>query len=336
MTTEQRFNLTGQAQRPTTAHPGMRYAYNPQGMTIGIIAPLEGFSGPVPTMNNHVELARKAEKAGIAQLWVRDVPLLDPRFGDTGQVFDTYTYLGYLSAVTEKVALGTASSVLPLRHPVDIAKASASVDQLSGGRFTLGVASGDRPVEFPAYGKDHAERGTSFRESLAFIRQAHNQSFPEITSPLGVIDGADVLPKPTHQKLPVFVTGTSRQSPEWIAENADGWLYYTLPPQQQAHNIQNWREMTAPKGAAGWKPFNQATYFDLVDDPKAAPTQIHQGLRLGREALLEFLKYWESIGIDQLMINFKASQRPVGDVLDEMAEYILPHFPTGDTSESDE
>ena len=329
MTTNQSFNLRGEGARPISEHPGMNYAYNPEGMTIGVIAPFEGFQGPVPTMNNHTELVKRAEEAGIAQFWIRDVPLLDPRFGDTGQVFDTYTYLGYLSALTEKIALGTASSVLPLRHPIDIAKASASVDQLSGGRFTLGVASGDRPVEFPAYGRNHAERGEIFRESLAFIRKAHGESFPEIDSPLGIMRDADVLPKPTHGKLPIFVTGTSRQTPEWIARNADGWLYYTLPPQQQALNVQAWREMTAPKGTAGWKPFNQATYIDLVADPKAMPTQIHQGLRLGREAFLEFLKHWESIGIDQLMINFKSSTRPVAEVLDEMAEHILPHFPAG-------
>lgn len=334
MTTNQEFNLTGANQKPLSEHPGMRYAYNPNGMTIGVIAPFEGFQGPVPTMKDHAELVRKAEEGGIAQFWVRDVPLLDPRFGDTGQVFDTYTYLGYLAAITEKIALGTASSVLPLRHPLDIAKASASVDQLSGGRFTLGVASGDRAVEFPAYGKNHADRGELFRESLKFIQRAQNESFPEIDSPLGTMRGADLLPKPTHQRLPVFITGTSRQTPEWIAKNADGWLYYTLPPQQQAQNIEAWRQMTAPKGEPGWKPFNQATYFDIVEDPKATPTQIHQGLRLGREALLEFLKYWESIGIDQLMINFKSSTRPVGEVLDEMAEYILPHFPAGQVAET--
>lgn len=329
MTTNQRFNLTGANHPPISEHPGMRYAYRPDSMTIGVIAPFEGFEGPVPTMNDHVELIRKAEAAGVAQFWIRDVPLLDPRFGDTGQVFDTYTYLGYLSAVTERIALGTASSVLPLRHPIDIAKASASVDQLSGGRFILGVASGDRPVEFPAYGRDHATRGETFRESLAFIRRAQAESFPTIDSPLGLLQGADVLPKPTHGRLPVFITGTSRQTPEWIAQNSDGWLYYTLPPQQQEQNIRTWRELTAPKGAPGWKPFNQATYIDLVDDPKAHPTQIHQGLRLGREALLTFLKHWEAIGVDQLMINFKASRRPVAEVLDEFAEHILPHFPTG-------
>jgi alkanesulfonate monooxygenase SsuD/methylene tetrahydromethanopterin reductase-like flavin-dependent oxidoreductase (luciferase family) len=56
-------------------------------------------------------------------VWVRDVPLLDPSFGDAGQVFDPFTYLAYLAARTRKVALATGSAVISLRHPIDLAKA---------------------------------------------------------------------------------------------------------------------------------------------------------------------------------------------------------------------
>lgn len=333
MSTHQDFNLTGRDQKPVTKHPGLRYAHNPAGMTLGINAPLEAFDGPIPSMANHVQLIQQAEKAGFAQLWLRDVPLYVPRFGDTGQVFDTFTYLGYLAAVTERIALGTAGVVLPLRHPIDVAKAAASVDQLSGGRLVLGVASGDRPVEFPAYRREHGERGELFRESLAVIRQLQENSFPEVSSSFGDISEAEVLPKPTHQRLPMFITGSAQQTPEWIAENSDGWLRYTVDPDLQAQHIATWRRLTAPKGAPGWKPFNQATAIDLLADPKAGASQIHLGLRLGREALLEWLKYWEYLGIDQLMLTFKTSQRPVTEVIEELAEYILPHFPAGSTGD---
>ncbi|WP_051215557.1 LLM class oxidoreductase [Granulicoccus phenolivorans] len=329
MTTNQNFNLLGEGARPLTEHPGLRRAYRSDGMTLGIIAPLEGFAGPVPTMADQSALVALMEDAGFAQYWVRDVPLLDPNFGDTGQVFDTFTYLGYLAATTDRIALGTASSVLPLRQPLDIAKAAASVDQLSGGRFTLGVASGDRAVEFPAYGRRHDQRGELFRESLAYLRAALENRFPTVRSPFGQLQGADLLPKPTHERLPLFITGTSRQTVEWIADNGDGWLFYTLPPEQQEHNIKRWRRLTAAKGEPGWKPFNQATYFDLAEDPRQAPTPIHQGFRVGREPLIDLLHRWESIGIDQLMINLKQSTRPAREVLAEFGEYIVPLFPAG-------
>ena len=68
-------------------------------------------------------------------------------------------YLGLLAGLTERIALGVASIVLPLRHPAHVAKAAASVDVLSGGRLLLGVASGDRPEEYPALNLPFADRG---------------------------------------------------------------------------------------------------------------------------------------------------------------------------------
>ncbi len=57
------------------------------------------------------------EQLGFKALWIRDVPLHVPTFGDAGQTFDPFTYLGYLAALTNKIALGVASIALPL-HPV--------------------------------------------------------------------------------------------------------------------------------------------------------------------------------------------------------------------------
>ncbi|KAJ0346071.1 hypothetical protein COL154_013905, partial [Colletotrichum chrysophilum] len=91
--------------------------------------PIEAFERDQPTMHNQVALAQFAEKAGFASLGFRDVPLRDPNFGDVGQVFDPWAYLGYMAAQTTEIALLTASIILPLRHPIHIAKAAASIDQ---------------------------------------------------------------------------------------------------------------------------------------------------------------------------------------------------------------
>ncbi|WP_026928195.1 LLM class oxidoreductase [Granulicoccus phenolivorans] len=314
---------------PLTAHPGMRHAFRPGAMTIGVITPLEGFTGAIPTMNRHAELIDRAEAAGFSTVWVRDVPLLDPSFGDTGQIFDTWTYLGYLAARTNRIALGTASIVLPLRHPIHTAKAAASIDQLSGGRFLLGAAAGDRPVEFPAFGIAHATRSERFRESLQFVRRLTEESFPKIDSFLGHLNGtADLIPRPVRGRLPIFMTGRGGQDLDWIAAHTDGWQFYLLPFEQQQLNIQRWRRLTG-RDDGGFKPFAQSMYIDLTEDPTAAPQPLHQGLRLGREPLLEFLQAWQAIGVDQLMINFKQSRRPVAEVIEEFAEYLLPHFPPG-------
>jgi luciferase-type oxidoreductase len=298
-------------------------------MTIGAITPLEGYEGPVPTMADHVGVIQQAERAGFASIWVRDVPLLDPHFGDAGQVLAPWAYLGYLAGQTTSITLGTASIVLPLRHPLDVAKAAASVDQLAGGRLLLGVATGDRPVEFPAYGIDFETRAERFRDALDYLHTVLENHFPDVRSPLGRMHGTDLIPKPVYERIPVLMTGRGRQELEWIAAKTDGWLYYTPPLEQQVLNIQQWRRLSAGPDGRAHKPFAQATSLDLREDPTALPRRIHQGFSVGRDVWLEMLRSYQRIGIDQLMINFKQSRRPVPEVIDELARYVLPEFPPG-------
>jgi len=125
-------------------------AFRANRLSLGLIIPLESYtSGPVPSMTHHVERVQLAEKLGFSAVWLRDVPFNVPSFGDAGQMFDPFVYLGLLAAQTERIALGVASIVLPLRHPAHIAKAAASVDVLSGrnrkAKCTL-LLPGVRPI----------------------------------------------------------------------------------------------------------------------------------------------------------------------------------------------
>ena len=136
-------------------------------LSLGVFFPIEAFAGDTPTMRDQERVARRAEELGFAALWIRDVPLRDPTFGDIGQIYDPWVYLGWIAAQTCDIALATGSIVLPLRHPLHTAKAAASVDQLTQGRLVLGVASGDRPVEFPSFGVDFERRGSSSARTSA-------------------------------------------------------------------------------------------------------------------------------------------------------------------------
>lgn len=151
--------LQGASAPAFVGHPGYRRMFAADALTLGLFLPLRFYQGDMRVLLGQARLVEEIDRLGFAAVWVRDVPLFDPRFGDAGQVFDPFTYLGYLAARTRRIALATGSAVLALRQPVDLAKAAASVDRLSGGRLVLGLASGDRPVEFPAYGLEHAQRG---------------------------------------------------------------------------------------------------------------------------------------------------------------------------------
>jgi luciferase-type oxidoreductase len=296
-------------------------------LTLGLFAPIEAYQGSIPTMRDHLARARRAERLGFAALWIRDIPLYDPSFGDIGQIYDPWVYLGHLARHTRRIALATGSIVLPLRHPLHVAKAAASVDQLSGGRFVLGVASGDRPVEFPAFGLDAEVRGERFRDSFGMLRQVLEARFPGIESPVGSLHDVGLLPKPVTGTLPLLVTGSSRQPMEWIAAQSDGWITYPRPLMAQADVIAMWKRLAAEAAPGRFKPFAQSLYIDLTDDSHATPTPIHLGFRLGRTALIELLKMLESRGTNHVILNLKYGSRPAGDVLEELGAEVVPLFP---------
>jgi len=314
-----------QAARPGDSK-GFQRMFAPDRLTLGVFFPIEAFSSDQPTMRGQERLARRAEELGYAALWCRDVPLRDPSFGDVGQVYDPWVYLGWIAAQTSEIALATGALVLTLRHPLHTAKGVASVDQLSGNRLVLGIASGDRPVEFPAFGVDFEGRSALFRDNLRVLRAALAGQFPQLQSSYGTLAGtADVVPKPVTP-VPMLVTGHSGQPLEWIAKHADGWVTYPRGLQRQAEVAAHWRAAVGTAAPGVFKPFVQSFYVDLSEDPDAAPTPIHLGFRGGRHFILRFLEAVRSIGVNHVILNFKYGARDAGDVLEEIGTEILPRL----------
>lgn len=310
----------------TSEAPGFQRMFAPDRLTLGVFFPIEAFQLDQPTMRDQERLARRAEELGFAALWVRDVPLRDPSFGDLGQVYDTWVYLGWIAAQTRTIALATGSVVLPVRHPLHTAKAAASVDQLSGGRFVLGVASGDRPVEFPAFGVDYERRYALFAENFRIIREVLAEEFPAIQSSYGTLFGtADLVPKPIG-RLPLLVTGYSGQSLDWIAQHANGWISYPRSIERQAAIVARWRAAVSAAVPGVFKPFSQSLYVDLAADPDEAPTPIHLGFRGGRNVLFLFLDALRGAGVNHVILNFKYAARGAAEILDEIGQEILPRL----------
>ncbi|MBW9260558.1 MAG: LLM class oxidoreductase [Candidatus Thiodiazotropha sp. (ex. Lucinisca nassula)] len=309
-----------------TINPGYNSTFQAGRLSLGLVVPLEQYtSGPVPAMTRHIERVELAEALGFSAVWLRDVPFNVPSFGDAGQLFDPFVYLGMLAAKTEQIALGIASIVLPLRHPAHVAKAAASVDQLSGGRLILGVASGDRPEEYPALNLTFEDRGERFRQSYDYIRHMW-QERPTFESGYGNPQGGmDMLPKPAFGKLPMLITGGSQQDPDWIARHGEGWITYPRTVSAQARLLSDWRKKVKAVGGPA-KPAVQSLYIDLTENPQTEPQPIHLGFRLGAYHLLNYLKSLEQIGINHVAFNLRFNQRDIETTLKHLSAEILPEF----------
>lgn len=325
--------IEGASSQAFTQHRGYRRMFAPGALTLGIYLPLRFYQGDMRALAGQADLVAAMDRQGFAAAWVRDIPLFDPRFGDAGQLFDPWTYLAYLAARTDALALATGSAIFTLRHPIDLAKAAASIDQLSGGRLVLGTASGDRASEFPAYGVPYATRGARYAQAVHMFRQLLQPGPASIDGPLGSMAGLELLPKPASGAIPLIVTSSSGQPLEWIGRHADGWLTYPEAtdtadgPRRLAEKIRAWRACI-PDG--GFRPHMCNEWLDLADDPDYPRTPVRSGyvLRTGRKGLIDLLGEWREAGVNHAALGIQHGQRPAAEVLQELAEEVLPHFPS--------
>lgn len=291
-------------------------------MTLGLTLPL-GATGPdLRDVSAQVGLVRQAEDAGVAAVWARDIPLRVETFGDVGQIHDPFMYLTWLAAHTDRIALGTAAVVLPLAHPLLLAKRSAGLDRLSAGRFLMGVASGDRPEEFPAFGLEKGERAALFRENLEVLRAAWAPTGRPVRWSRGRMAGADVVPTPSGGAVPVLPTGSCQQNMDYNAAHGDGWLTYHRSLPQQKVMVDRWRASCGE----GFKPFAESMWLELSQDADLPVEGRDFGYRTGRRGLLEILASQRAMGVNHVSLHLAGGGRPVVEVLGELADHVVPEF----------
>ncbi|WP_420932896.1 TIGR03571 family LLM class oxidoreductase [Alteromonas sp. A081] len=262
----------------------------------------------IPDMTEHHSRIQLADKLGFKAAWVRDVPVYDPSFGDAAQIFETFTYLGYLSGITDNILLGSAAVVLPLRQPWLVKKAAATVQRLSDDRLILGVASGDRPAEYPLFDVDFDSRGEQFRQSLKILKHGDNT----------LKDGMSMLPK--SASAPLYVAGLAQQSPLWVGENMDGWLAYPGTPNDHIKRVELWRNV------AGNKPYVSFIHLNLVENDEAPIKRLRFGVETGVNGLITELNAMKDAGVDHIGLHFRRNTQPVKDAMQLTADKVLPHF----------
>ncbi len=306
-------------------HHGFTQTFKDNTLTLGLAFPLESYEGSFPKMDleEQMLLAKNAENLGFSSLFVRDSPLFDPNFGDVGALYDPWVFLAYVAAHTDRIALGTSSIVTTLRHPLHVAKSAASLDTISKQRLLVGVATGDRPIEFPVFKVGDHEKAALFRESIVVMKKVWKKSFPQIQSERVDMLQGDVVPKPMLSDIPILGTGYSGQTIEWLAQNTDGWLFYSQGVNEQRELVKKWRE-----AAGEFKPFAQALAIDLAENPNEAPKPIKGGFRAGYKFLIDYLYAYQDAGVNHVMFGLKNGTRPAAEVIQELGEYVVPLFPT--------
>jgi alkanesulfonate monooxygenase SsuD/methylene tetrahydromethanopterin reductase-like flavin-dependent oxidoreductase (luciferase family) len=275
---------------------------------------------PGATREQVLDWARRADAAGFSTLGTID-RIVYPNH-------EPLVALATAAAVTERISLTPSILILPYRISAGmVAKQTATLHVLSGGRLVLGAAVGGREDDYQAAGSDFHQRGKHFEEILEEVKRLW--AGEERGYAGGV--GPDVSDNPP----PIIVGGQVDAAFRRAARYGDGWIMGTAPPEYFPPAIEKLEAAWQAEGREGEPLKMSLAYFSLDDDPEAqarktigdyysfAPDyadMIVAGTAKGEDEVKERVRTFEEVGCDEL-IMFPASSDPAQ--VDKLAAAVL-------------
>ncbi|MFI5844579.1 TIGR03619 family F420-dependent LLM class oxidoreductase [Catenuloplanes sp. NPDC051500] len=167
----------------------------------------------------------RLEETGFHSIMMSDHVAVTP---DVARLFpapfyDPLTTLAWLAGITRTAQLGTTALILPYRHPLQTARVTATLDQLSGGRLILGVAAGWAPQEFAALGLDYARRGELMDEHLEALTRLWTQELTSYRGRFVNFENVRTAPRPVRRRPPLWIGGHSQAAMRRAVQHGTAW-----------------------------------------------------------------------------------------------------------------
>jgi probable F420-dependent oxidoreductase len=211
-----------------------------------------------------LDIARAAEDAGFHGVLLSDhlffpgrlesrypyAPDGKPAFDGTTPFPDAFTTIAAMAAVTTRLRFATMVYILPLRHPLEVAKTVGTAALLSGGRVALGAGAGWIREEYEALGVDFAARGRRFDESIEVLRKAWTGAMVEHRGRVFDLGGFQMSPAPAAPP-PIWIGGTSDAALRRAARLGDGWIGTGQHPDELPQLLGRLRAQREKAGRAG-------------------------------------------------------------------------------------
>jgi probable F420-dependent oxidoreductase len=255
---------------------GVNYFVTDYGIDIRELAKAledRGFDALFIPEHTHVPLSRKTPFPGGGEL--------PKRYAHTHDIF---VALSFAAAATKKLVLGTGICLLPQHDPIVTAKAIASLDQFSGGRFIFGIGGGWNVDEMENHGVQYKTRFKQMREHVLAMKAMWTQEAGSFHGEFVKLDPVWSYPKPLQKPHPpILLGGESDYTLKRIVDYCDGWLPRPRPGVDLLEGVAKLRRMA---GEAGRKPQSIAvTVFSAPPDPATLAAYEKAGIERASFAL---------------------------------------------------
>ena len=188
-----------------------------------------------------------------------------PGFDGSTPFPDPWTSIAAMAAVTERLCFGTLVYILPLRHPLEVAKCVGTAALLSGGRVSLGIGAGWIREEFDALGVDFGTRGKRMNEMIEVLRKAWSGDMCEHRGAHFDLGRFQMSPAPPAAP-PILVGGLSPAALKRAAALGNGWIGTGQTPDEVGHYLGQLHALREDCGRAG-EPFETIVPLTVPPDP---------------------------------------------------------------------
>lgn len=261
-----------------------------------------------------LSIARTAEESGYDSIWLGDHMLYRGAGRDERGPWDVWTTLAALAASTERVRLGPLVASTAFHPPGLVARMAATIDEVSAGRFILGLGAGWNEAEFRAFGIPFEHKVARFEEAFAIIRRLLARERVSFAGRFYEMDDAVLLPPP-RRRVPLLVGSAGPRVLAASSPHTDYWncwyAWYGNTPAGFAKLSASFegtfrRSACVLVGDGGERP------LDAASPPVAIA------------ALGEHLSALEAAGVDDVILVLDPiNERSVGIVAEELA--LTPH-----------
>jgi probable F420-dependent oxidoreductase len=204
---------------------------------VGVFLPVAEtmLDGVTPRWADIQSMAQQCENVGFDSLWVMDHTLM-PTVNGTVGVWECWSLLAGLAAVTHRVELGTLVSCTGFRNPAMQAKIADTVDEISGGRLVLGLGAGWNKTEYDAFGFPFDHRVSRFEEALTIIHGLLREGRTDFDGKFYQAHACELRPRgPQGHRLPILVGTRGKRMLRLTARYADRWNSDWVVPEDLPH-----------------------------------------------------------------------------------------------------
>jgi probable F420-dependent oxidoreductase len=248
------------------------------------------------------DMARRIEAAGLDSVWVHDHLLYRWPGRPTDGIWECWTMLAGLAEATERVELGSLVLCTPFRNPAITAKMACTLDEVSGGRFTLGIGAGWHRPEFEAFGVPYDHRATRFEEALQIIGPLLRTGRVDFQGRYYAARECEIVPRgPRPHGPPLLVAGSGPRVLRLGVEHADAWnIAWCTTPESARGEVE--RVRSAARQAA--RP--EVTVSVSVAHPDLGPRTGPGARSLSGSAgeIGAALAGYAQLGVSHLMVDF--------------------------------